>query len=75
MATIPKSAKSNSVVRLLAPPTVAEMLGVSEDTLRGWRCAPKPTGPRFCRLSKITVRYKERDVLDWIESLPKGGTK
>lgn len=42
--------------RLLTPPEVCEMLGVTNVQLQDWRTAKK--GPPFVRLGHRTVRYR-----------------
>ncbi|MCP4102003.1 MAG: helix-turn-helix domain-containing protein [Lentisphaerae bacterium] len=44
---------------------VAEKLGVSEATLRGWRVVSK--GPKYVKLGRW-VRYSEKTIANWIES-------
>ena len=51
--------------RLLRLPEVAEMTGVSQNTLRYWR--HRGTGPRSARLGRRVV-YREGDVHDWLEA-------
>lgn len=45
---------------LISTKEAAKRMGVSEATLRGWRCAK--TGPPFTRLTKRSVKYDERDI-------------
>jgi excisionase family DNA binding protein len=52
------------VGRLLTPREVADLLRVSLDHLKGWRCSG--TGPRFVRLGHRTVRYDEASVEQWL---------
>ncbi|MDE0778926.1 MAG: helix-turn-helix domain-containing protein [Nocardioides sp.] len=52
-------------VKLLRVPEVAEMTGISENTLRHWR--HQGTGPRSARLGRRIV-YRESDVEGWIEA-------
>ncbi len=44
---------------------VAEKLGVSETTLRGWRVVGK--GPKYVKSGRW-VRYSEKTIANWIES-------
>jgi len=49
---------------LLTGREAAELLRLSERTLERHRTAG--TGPRFCALGRA-IRYRRRDLLDWIE--------
>ncbi len=51
--------------RLLTLRETAEMLAVSEATLYGWRY--RGDGPPGFRLNGGRVRYREADVLAWVE--------
>lgn len=51
--------------KLLRLPEVAELTGVSANTLRYWRHQGR--GPRSARLGRRVV-YRERDVRDWLEA-------
>lgn len=51
-------------IRLLTPRQVATALGVTTQALRQWRW--KGEGPRWVKLSKQTVRYREEDVEKWL---------
>jgi hypothetical protein len=51
---------------LLSPPEVARILNVTVPTLANWRSAIPRRGPRFLRCGGI--RYRERDVLEYLES-------
>lgn len=47
---------------------LAEMLGVSEGTLRNWRASKR--GPPFIKLGKsiqAEVRYREDDIKSWLK--------
>jgi predicted DNA-binding transcriptional regulator AlpA len=46
------------------PAELAEMLEVSEDTLREWR--RNRTGPDFVKTGKSVV-YREADIQRWLE--------
>jgi predicted site-specific integrase-resolvase len=52
-------------INLLTPQEVAEMLQVTETTLKQWRAAG--TGPSYVRLNRKTIRYAEEHVRHWIE--------
>ena len=47
---------------------IAEMIGISVNTLRTWR--RRATGPKFIKAEakKGAVRYEMGDVLSWIEN-------
>jgi predicted DNA-binding transcriptional regulator AlpA len=51
--------------KLLRVPDVAELTGVSENTLRHWR--HMGTGPKSARLGRRIV-YRATDVEAWIEA-------
>jgi predicted DNA-binding transcriptional regulator AlpA len=53
-----------SVPRLLTPEAVADMLGVTERTLERWRMTGE--GPKFCKLSRSTVRYQPNDIAAFV---------
>jgi hypothetical protein len=52
--------------RLLTEAEVAEWLGISPLTLRKWRCLRTHSLP-FLKIAKV-IRYKESDVLPFLES-------
>jgi predicted DNA-binding transcriptional regulator AlpA len=52
--------------RLLDTKELSKMLGVTTNTLQIWRHEGK--GPKYLKLSRRAVRYKEQDVLNWMES-------
>lgn len=51
--------------RLLTTAQVAEALGVDPSTLSRWRS--RGVGPRVYWLGKASLRYREQDVLEWLE--------
>lgn len=51
--------------RLLTTAQVAEALGVDPSTLSRWRS--RCVGPRVYWLGKASPRYREQDVLEWLE--------
>jgi predicted site-specific integrase-resolvase len=56
-----------NTTELLTPEQVAEMLQVHPGTLENWRV--KGEGPPFVKLGgkrRSPVRYRRRDVEDWI---------
>jgi len=42
------------------------LLGIKPKTLESWRRAA--SGPAYIRISPTCVRYRRRDVLEWIEA-------
>lgn len=52
--------------KLLKPKQVAELIGYKTDTLNHWRC--QGIGPKFVKLQTGVIRYKESEVMKWIES-------
>lgn len=42
----------------------AQFLGISVRTLERYRVSG--TGPRFCRLGRRLVRYREADLEEWV---------
>jgi predicted DNA-binding transcriptional regulator AlpA len=50
---------------LLTTPTVAELTGLSQVTLRRWRSTG--SGPRFVRLGRA-VRYRPDDITDFVSA-------
>jgi predicted DNA-binding transcriptional regulator AlpA len=55
---------------LITEEQVAKLLTVSVSTVKRLRVSGE--GPRFIRISPRVVRYRRRDVLDWME---RGGAK
>lgn len=55
---------------LLNTDQAANYLGLSVDTLQGWRCKdPKRAGgPPFIKLNEITVRYRKTALEAWLEA-------
>jgi predicted DNA-binding transcriptional regulator AlpA len=51
--------------RMLTTAQVAEALGVDSSTLSRWRS--RGVGPRVYWLGKASPRYREQDVLEWLE--------
>jgi predicted DNA-binding transcriptional regulator AlpA len=50
---------------MLTSAQVAETLGVSPSTLCRWRA--QGVGPRVYWLGKASPRYREDDILEWLE--------
>lgn len=51
--------------KMLNSPQVAQALGVNPSTLSRWRA--QEVGPRVYWLGKSCPRYREDDVLEWLE--------
>ena len=51
--------------RLLTPDQAADLLAVSRETLKDWR--QEGRGPACVPLSARTIRYRERDLLAFID--------
>jgi predicted DNA-binding transcriptional regulator AlpA len=51
--------------RMLTSTEVAEALGVSPSTLSRWRA--RGVGPRVYWLGRACPRYREQDILEWLE--------
>ena len=60
-----KSARGNGLPQMLRSSEVAKALGVDPATLSRWRS--QGVGPRVYWLGKGCPRYREQDVLDWLE--------
>jgi len=54
-------------MKLLSSEQVAELFGITVQTLRVWRM--KGNSPKYVRFGKLKSRcgYREEDVLKWIE--------
>ena len=50
---------------LLCEQQAAAMLGYTPRALQQWRRTG--TGPRFVRVSARSIRYRRKDLLEWIE--------
>jgi predicted DNA-binding transcriptional regulator AlpA len=50
--------------RLLTPEDVAEMTGLSMETLAQWRSHGK--GPSYGKISRNCVRYRQSDLDGWL---------
>jgi predicted DNA-binding transcriptional regulator AlpA len=64
------SGVSHGIETLLKEHEVAGITQVSIATLRRWRLLQQ--GPKFLKLG-AAVRYRENDLLAWLESRPIGG--
>ena len=61
----PEPALSVRLPRMLNSVQVAHALGVNRSTLSRWRA--QGVGPRVYWLGKACPRYREDDVLEWLE--------
>jgi len=61
---------SNAMKSLLNEHDVARLIALSVASLRRWRILGQ--GPKFLKIG-AAVRYREEDVLDWLDSQPTGG--
>jgi excisionase family DNA binding protein len=53
--------------QLMTPRQVAERLGVSEGTLRVWRCNGRYPELRYIKLGSRRVRYRPEDIERFLE--------
>lgn len=58
-------ATNHAIPRMLRSAEVAELLGVNPSTLSRWRTEGK--GPRVYWLGPATPRYREDEVLAWLD--------
>jgi predicted DNA-binding transcriptional regulator AlpA len=56
---------SSGLPKMLTSAQVAKALGVSRSTLSRWRT--QGIGPRVYWLAKPCPRYREEDILEWLE--------
>lgn len=63
---------TNGPSRLLTPAETADLLQISERTLENWR--GRGHGPPHTRLTKRSIRYRERDVRSWIDAQLRAST-
>jgi hypothetical protein len=66
VTTHPNQFVRNLPAEVLRPDEAAEYLGVTLDMLQRWRTAGR--GPRFLPWGRRTVRYRIRDLGDWLDS-------
>jgi predicted DNA-binding transcriptional regulator AlpA len=65
MATLPKLVRATATGRLLRAEDVAEITGLSVETLAQWRSQRR--GIPFLKLSRNCVRYQQADLDRWLE--------
>lgn len=58
-------AASAGLPRMLTTKQVAQAMGVDPSTVCRWRS--QGVGPRVYWLGKACPRYREQDILDWLE--------
>ncbi|HET7690100.1 MAG TPA: helix-turn-helix domain-containing protein [Nocardioidaceae bacterium] len=56
---------ASGLPKMLTTSQVAEKLGISSSTLCRWRA--QGIGPRVYWLAVATPRYREEDILEWLE--------
>jgi len=61
---------NNEIKSLLNEHDVARLIALSVASVRRWRLLGQ--GPKFLKIGSA-VRYRQEDVLDWLESRPAGG--
>lgn len=62
-----RSARSPALCAMLTSTAVARLLGVAPSTLCRWRATGK--GPRVYWLGVGSPRYREDDILEWLERI------
>ncbi len=50
---------------IFTPVELSQYLGVTHQCLANWRC--RGEGPRFLRVGKRIIRYRWKDVEEWME--------
>ncbi len=64
-AIIQKNPIQNDPEQLMNEHRAAELLGYSIRALQVWRMNGK--GPKFIKVSARSIRYRRRDLIDWID--------
>ena len=59
-------------LNLLDTKKTAQLLGLSPKTLMNYRCIGG--GPPFIRITVRCIRYRKKDLLDWLASREKKST-
>lgn len=57
--------------RMFAQAEVAELLGVTERCIEGWRV--RGGGPRYVRVGRL-IRYRHSDVSAWLDARTRAST-
>lgn len=52
--------------RLITESEAANFLGYTVRALQNWRV--RGGGPQFVKVSSRSIRYRRKDIVDWIES-------
>ena len=52
--------------RLITENEAASIIGYSVRALQNWRV--RGGGPRFVKVSRRSIRYRRRDLIDWAEA-------
>ncbi|GMV07998.1 MAG: hypothetical protein AMXMBFR53_42730 [Gemmatimonadota bacterium] len=55
----------------ISPGEAARLLGITEGTLRNWRCLGK--SPRFVKIGR-RCRYRPKDIEDYLDSRTRAST-
>lgn len=58
--------KSDRLDELVNEERAAKFLGVTKRALRNWRV--RGGGPKYVRVSSRCIRYRRRDLLNWVEA-------
>lgn len=58
--------------RLMNENDAADLLGYSVRSLQNWRV--RGGGPKFVRVSARSIRYRTRDLVEWIENRTRTST-
>lgn len=74
MTTTAEEAPVEAVDRLLNDKQVQDLTGIPTGTLRWWR-HQGDQGPIWFRLGPRAIRYKQSDVLSWIEDNYQAGAR
>ena len=56
--------RPDELEQLIPEKRAAKLIGISPRTLRNWRV--KGGGPKYVQVSIRCIRYRRRDVLEWI---------
>jgi predicted DNA-binding transcriptional regulator AlpA len=71
-ATLATGATLDRLDGLIPERVAAEFLGYSPRALQNWRL--RGGGPRFVRVSARSVRYRRRDLIEWVETRIRSST-
>lgn len=62
----PSAQDPDHLDRLIPERDAADFLGYTTRALQNWRL--RGGGPYFLKVSKRSIRYRRRDLNDWVES-------